>query len=80
VNIANEIIDLQKTIEAKKQSQARIEGQLDGYLKTLKTDFNVSSVEEAKSLLQKKEKELREKEEKLQKDYDKFMEEYSEYF
>ena len=80
MNIANQIIQLQKDIENKKQSQARIEGQLDGYMKSLKSNFSVNTIEEAKSLLQEKEKEIQAKEIQLQKDYDEFMEEYSEYF
>lgn len=80
MNIANEIIKLQQNIENKKQSQARIEGQLEGYLSTLKSDFNVNNIEEAKNLLQEKEKEIEQREIKLQKDYDEFMEEYHEYF
>lgn len=80
MSIADQIIQLQKNIENKKQSQARLEGQLDGYMKSLQSDFNVSSIEEAKSLLQEKEQEISQREIQLQKDYDEFMEEYSEYF
>lgn len=80
MSIADQIIQLQKDIDSKKQSQARIEGQLQGYMDNLKSSFGVNSLNEAKALLVEKEKEVEKREAKLQKDYDEFMGEYSEYF
>ena len=71
------LLDMKKTIEQSKTKIARLEGELSGKLKQLKTDFNCSDLAEAKRKLalidkaiDKDEKALKEAISKLQEEYD----------
>ena len=61
----NELQDLKKKIETAKSEKARAEGALEQILKTWKTDFGCSSVEEIKAKIVEVEKTITGFEEKF---------------
>ena len=76
-NDTQTLLNMKKTIEQSKTALARLEGELSGKLKQLKTDFNCSDLTEAKRKLvkldkaiDKGEKQLKEAISKLQEEYD----------
>ena len=76
-NDTQTLLNMKKTIEQSKTALARLEGELSGKLKQLKTDFNCSDSSEAERKLalidkaiDKDEKTLKEAINKLQEEYD----------
>jgi len=76
-NDTQTLLNMKKTIEQSKTALARLEGELSGKLKQLKTDFNCSDLTEAERKLvkldkaiDKGEKQLKEAISKLQEEYD----------
>jgi len=77
-----ELIDrlhsLSKRIETLKQEQAEARGAQKAVLKTLKEDFGISSVEEARALLKKKTVKLQKMETELEERLAAFEKKYGE--
>ena len=70
------LLDLKEKIEKAKVSSNKLEGEKDGLYKTLKKDYGVSTLRQAKALLEKKEKEVEDNQEILDKQVEALEEEY----
>jgi hypothetical protein len=58
MNQATDLINLKEKIETAKIKKNRLEGEKEGLHKTLEKDYGVSTLSEAKVLLETKEKQL----------------------
>ena len=67
---------MKKTIEQSKTALARLEGELSGKLKQLKTDFNCSNLAEAERKLDKIDKAIDKDEKALKQAISELQEEY----
>ena len=75
-NDTQTLLNMKKTIEESKTALARLEGELSGKLKQLKTDFNCSDLAEAKRKLVKIDKSIEKDENTLKTAISKLQEEY----
>ena len=57
-DVVSKIAEWSSRLEELKQEQAETRGERNALLKTLKDDFGVDSIEKARSLLKKKEREV----------------------
>ena len=64
-NVAEQVKAAQQAVERIKTRKAELEGRRKQLLETLQKDFNVTTVEEARKLLESLESELADKEEQL---------------
>ena len=71
-----DLFKLVEKIEEAKSNYSKLEGKKASYLETLKEQFGVSSLTEAKELLEKKDKDIDILEQTIQKGLDKLQEEY----
>lgn len=62
-----ELLQLKQKIEKGKQKLSELIGQKKNYLEQLKTEYKCNSVEEAKTLLEKYQKESQDLEDKIEK-------------
>ena len=62
-----ELLQLKQKIEKGKQKLSELIGQKKNYLEHLKTEYKCNSVEEAKTLLEKYQKESQDLEDKIEK-------------
>ena len=75
-NDTQTLLDMKKTIEQSKTALARLEGELSGKLKQLKTDFNCSDLAEAERKLVKIDRAIEKDEDTLKTAISKLQEEY----
>ena len=75
-NDTQTLLSMKKTIEQSKTALARLEGELSGKLKQLKTDFNCSNSAEAERKLAKIDKAIDKDEKTLKEAINKLKEEY----
>ena len=75
-NDTQTLLNMKKTIEQSKTALARLEGELSGKLKQLKTDFNCSDLTEAERKLVKLDKAIEKDEDTLKSAISKLQEEY----
>ena len=75
-NDTQTLLNMKKTIEQSKTALARLEGELSGKLKQLKTDFNCSDLTEAERKLTKIDKAIEKDENTLKTAISKLQEEY----
>jgi hypothetical protein len=67
MNQATDLINLKEKIEQAKVKKNKLEGEKEGLYKTLEKDYGVSTLSEAKVLLETKEKQIIENQEILDK-------------
>ena len=75
-NDTQTLLNMKKTIEQSKTALARLEGELSGKLKQLKTDFNCSDLTEAELKLVKLDKAIEKDEDTLKQAISKLQEKY----
>jgi len=75
-NDTQTLLNMKKTIEQSKTALARLEGELSGKLKQLKTDFNCSNLAEAERKLDKIDKAIDKDEKQLKQAISELQEEY----
>ncbi|HUT43553.1 MAG TPA: hypothetical protein VMW95_04380 [Desulfobacterales bacterium] len=75
-NDTQTLLNMKKTIEQSKTALARLEGELSGKLKQLKTDFNCSDLAEAERKLVKIDKAIEKDEDTLKQAISKLQEKY----
>jgi len=75
-NDTQTLLNMKKTIEQSKTALARLEGELSGKLKQLKTDFNCSDLAEAERKLVKLDRAIEKDEDTLKTAISKLQEEY----
>ena len=76
MELVDRIQELSKRIEQLKQDQAEARGVQKNVLKSLKDEFGISSIEEARSLLKKREAKLKKMETELQEGLTSFEKKY----
>jgi predicted nucleic acid-binding Zn-ribbon protein len=76
-NINNELAKLGKEIEAAKKSIATLEGRKTEIMERLKTDYGVSTIKEAESLLTKTQSSVDKLEKEIESDFKELKENFS---